>query len=662
MIIRKSYGWLRILLCLSIVGALLSGVAPAVAAPLQIDTPPGFVFEPVVDGLKMPTGFAIAPDGRIFLTEKDGMVRVFADGKLQEEPFIDLRNEVNDHTERGLLGVAVHPRFPTVPYVYLAYVYDPPEVKGLPTSGARVSRVLRLSADPTNLNQHLPGSGVIILGSNSVFENIGNPNVGDRRPYSCLDAGGGFIEDCLPNEGTSHSVDQLLFGRDGALYVSSGDGINFNAAVNIRAQNPDSLNGKILRIDPITGQGLPSNPFYDGNPNSNRSKVYALGMRNPFRFTLHPRTGQVVVGDVGNFDWEEVNMGGAGANFGWPCYEGPEIKVDDNGCEGVVAGSTTSIEALYAYPHERGRGSVIGGDFYTGNSYPSFYRNTYFFGDFNVGMMFVMTFNADGTVDVADFASGVPGPTQITAGPGGELYVMTILGALFRLRYYGDLATATPLTSNEPVTSTTAVTGTTTTTSTGTTGAGTTGAGTTGTTTPPARPTLAPGVGTSSDTGRILREWWTGISGNTVADLTRSDKFSGKPTGSDFLPALEAPLSFANDYGQRLRGYLHPPSDGDYTFWIAADDAAELWLSTDSDPANKQLIASVPTWTQSRQWDKHGSQQSAPIQLEAGTRYYIEVLHKDLDQKDNLSVAWQPPGEERAIIDGEFLSPFVPGR
>ncbi len=656
MIIRKSYNmWLRILLCMSIMIGLFGGVVPASAAPLQISAPDGFVFEPVVDGLKMPTGFAIAPDGRIFLIEKDGMVRVFADGELQEEPFIDLRNEVNDFTERGLLGVAVHPRFPTVPYVYLAYVYDPPEVKGLPTSGARVSRVLRLSADPDNLNQHLPGSGVIILGSNSVFENIGNPTTGDRRPYSCVGAGGGFIEDCLPNEGTSHSVNQLLFGRDGALYVSSGDGINFNAAVNIRAQNPDSLNGKILRIDPITGQGLPSNPFYDGNPNSNRSKVYAMGMRNPYRFTLHPRTGQVVVGDVGDFDWEEVNMGGPGANFGWPCFEGPKIRVDDNGCEGVIKGDTASIEALYSYPHEKGRGSVIGGDFYTGTSYPGYYRGTYFFGDFNVGMMFVMTFNADGTVDVADFASGVPGPTQITAGPNGDLYVMTILGALFRLRYYGDAAAAPPLTTRSAVTSTDTVTETATITSTA-------GTGRTAGATPTPRSAPALGVGANSNRGTILREWWAGISGDTVADLTKSDKFAGKPTGSDYLTTLDAPLSFANDYGQRLRGYIHPPSDGEYIFWIAADDSAELWLSTDSDPANKQLIASVPSWTQWRQWDKHGSQQSGAIQLKAGERYYIEVLHKDLDQKDNLTVAWQVPGEERAIIDGEFLSPFEPGR
>jgi hypothetical protein len=149
------------------------------------------------------------------------------------------------------------------------------------------------------------------------------------------------------------------------------------------------------------------------------------------------------------------------------------------------------------------------------------------------------------------------------------------------------------------------------------------------------------------------------VAGGNVADLTKSPAFQGKPSGADFLPSFEAPLSFNNDFGQRIHGYLHPTVTGEYRFWIAADDAAQLWLSTGSNPANKQLIASAPAWTGSRQWDKFGEQQSGAIQLEAGKKYYIEALHKDADQKDNLSVAWQPPSGERAIIEGKYLSPFV---
>jgi glucose/arabinose dehydrogenase len=640
MIIRNRIGWLHLALALALLAGLLGSarqpaVAAPAAAPLAISAPLGFNFEPVVDGFKQPTGFAFSPDGRIFIIEKGGVVRVFADGELQEEPFIDLSAEVNPVNERGLLGIAIHPRFPAVPYVYLAYAYDPPETKGLPESGARVSRVLRLSADPKNLNRHLPGSGVVILGKNSVFEHIGNPAAADKKPFSCFDANGGYVEDCLPNEGATHALDHLMFGRDGALYVSAGDGINFNSAINVRAQNPDSPVGKILRIDPITGEGLPTNPFYDGNPNSNRSKVYAVGLRNPFRFTLHPRTGQVVVADVGDFDWEEINIGGAGANFGWPCLEGPDIRVDDNGCQGVASGTTPTVEAIYAYPHENGRGSVIGGDFYNGRSYPPYYRGADFFGDFNVGMMMVMTFNADGTVEVADFASGVPGPTQITAGPDGDIYVMTILGALFRLRYSGDAAAAPPISASKE----------------------TTGTAATEEAAPAASAPATTNAAPAAGTGKILREWWEGIAGNKVADLAKSSKFGERPSGTDYLPAFEAPLSFANDYGQRIRGYLHPPADGEYHFFIAADDAAELWLSTDDDPANKLLIASVPAWTQYRQFDKYPEQQSGGIMLEAGKKYYIEAIHKDADQKDNLAVAWQGPGFEREIIEGKYLSP-----
>jgi glucose/arabinose dehydrogenase len=616
---QELYAYWRTLRILVVLGLAVSLVgaatAPSGAAPLPIAAPPGFTFEPVVDGFDMPTSFALAPDGRIFIAEKTGRVRVFADGQLQGEDFIDLRNEVNATNERGLLGVAVHPRWPAVPYVYLAYVYEPPEAKGYPETGARVSRVLRLSADPANLNRHLPGSGVIILGKNSVFANIGNPAEGDKKPYSCVDPNGEPIQDCLPDEGTSHSVNYLLFGKDGALYVSAGDGINFNAQVNVRAQNTNSPVGKILRIDPITGQGLPSNPFYDGNPESNRAKVYAVGLRNPFRFTLQPGTGRLFIGDVGNFDYEEINSGGAGANFGWPCYEGPAIKVDDGVCQPVVSGQQAVNGALYAYPHEDGRGAVIGGDFYVGRSYPAAYRGAYFFGEFNVGMMYYMTFYANGTVEVMDFASGVPGPVQITTGPGGDLYVLCITGALFRLRYSASAAG---------------------------------GAATTGTAAAAAAP--------ATRTGRILAEWWEGIPGGTVADLTKSPKFQGRPTGTDTWGALEAPLSFSNDYGRRLRGYLHPPTTGEYRFWIAADDTGELWLSTDEKPETKRLIASAPAWTASQQFDKYPEQQSVGIALEAGKKYYIEVLHKDLDQKDNLAVAWQIPGGERAIVAGKYLS------
>jgi hypothetical protein len=122
------------------------------------------------------------------------------------------------------------------------------------------------------------------------------------------------------------------------------------------------------------------------------------------------------------------------------------------------------------------------------------------------------------------------------------------------------------------------------------------------------------------------------------------------------LPQLET-TGLGKDYGERLRGYLLPPVDGEYRFWIAADDSGELWLSTDEEPANAVLIAQANGWTGRQEWDKYPSQASAPITLEGGRRLYIEVRHKQADQKDNVAVAWQQPGGERAVVAGAFLTP-----
>jgi xyloglucan-specific exo-beta-1,4-glucanase len=172
--------------------------------------------------------------------------------------------------------------------------------------------------------------------------------------------------------------------------------------------------------------------------------------------------------------------------------------------------------------------------------------------------------------------------------------------------------------------------------------------------TPPAPAAAAP---SGAGAGTILREWWTGIGGKSIGDLTGSKHFKDKPDGQELLKSLDAPRQFGSDYGTRIRGYLHPPVTGDYRFWIASDDSSQLWLSSDANPANKKQIAGVTEWTSAQQWDRFTAQQSQVIRLQAGQRYYLEVLHKQGDQKDNLSVAWQIPGGERQVIDGQYLSP-----
>lgn len=166
---------------------------------------------------------------------------------------------------------------------------------------------------------------------------------------------------------------------------------------------------------------------------------------------------------------------------------------------------------------------------------------------------------------------------------------------------------------------------------------------------------------TDGGTGIILREWWTGISGSAVSDLTSNVNYPNHPNGSEQLRLLEGPSNCADNYGTRFRGYVHPVTSGDYTFWIASNNNSELWLSTDSNPANVSLIASVSHFTVPRQWDRYPGQQSSLISLTAGQKYYIEVLHKENAGSDNIAVAWQGPGLSQQVIEGVYLSPWIGG-
>ena len=157
-------------------------------------------------------------------------------------------------------------------------------------------------------------------------------------------------------------------------------------------------------------------------------------------------------------------------------------------------------------------------------------------------------------------------------------------------------------------------------------------------------------------TGAILREWWTGIPGTAVSDLTSNVNYPDKPSGRELITTLEGPTNWADNYGTRIHGYLHPAADGNYTFWIASDDNSELWLSSDENPANASRIAYVPLGTYPRDWDVHPEQQSSTITLMAGQKYYIEVLHKAGVGGDTVAVAWGNPNEQ-VVIDGVYLSP-----
>ena len=169
----------------------------------------------------------------------------------------------------------------------------------------------------------------------------------------------------------------------------------------------------------------------------------------------------------------------------------------------------------------------------------------------------------------------------------------------------------------------------------------------------PSNPAEQPGT-----TGSITREVWTGISGYAVSSipLGRAANMSNKQ------PSFEAPTNSADNYGTRMRGYITAPATGKYTFWIAGDDNSELWLSLNDNPANKMRISELHGWTDPRQWNKYSTQKSAAINLTKGQRYYVEALHKEGGNEDNLAVGWAKPGESTSapseVIPGSVLSPF----
>lgn len=440
---------------------LVAGLVSSAPTRAKADTvlPPSFTTEAVVSGLQLPMAVAWTPDGRMFIAQKGGQVRVFRNGTLLPGNFIDLSAQVNHFADHGLLGIAVHPNFPATPYVYLLFTYDPPGVES-DGGGERVSRLMRVSASPSNLDVALPGSEMILLGKNSILENIGDPKLkngvfaqGLSGPPSC-DINGKPIEDCLASDTQTHSIGTVRFGIDGSLFVGNGEGASaqYLDVRALRAQDLDSLGGKVLRIDPITGDGYADNPFYDGDPKHNRSKVWNYGMRNPFRFTINPVSGEVFIGDVGWANWEEANTG-RGKNFGWPCYEGNDKRSarqsnyqsspdTQAACAQLYSKGSSAVQApLYSFYHSTESGAaIVMGDFYVGATYPAQYRGGLFFTDFVNGWIKYLSFDRSGRATLNDFGtdlagSGGGGVVQIIGGPDTNLYYVTIGGEVRRIRY-----------------------------------------------------------------------------------------------------------------------------------------------------------------------------------------------------------------------------------
>ncbi|WP_197454166.1 DUF4347 domain-containing protein [Stieleria varia] len=410
----------------------------------------------ITAGLTQPTTIEPLPDGRFLVAERAGIVRIVnADGSLSGQPVLDIQDIVNTvGVDRGLMSIAVGPDFAQTRQLYVAYTYDPPEVNaftgngGADGEGGRVARVSRFT-----LNESWTvadrNSEVVVLGTNSTYQNIGQPNRHPllSDPQSGIDANGNYIEDFIASDELSHTVGNLEFGPDGALYVSTGDGGSYGRVdpVNLRALDVNSLNGKILRVDPLTGKGLPDNPFWNGNPNSNQSRVYSLGLRNPFRFAINPNSGEVFIADVGWLNYEEINTG-RGKNFGWPAYEGYGLTGGDRGSysslqatRDFLATNPEITAPIWVRSHSSGARAIIMGDFIQGGNYPASLQGAFLFLDIGDQVIRAGRVDANGQlIDVVPVSSAIGFITDITRLPDGTLvYADLASGTIGRLVFNG---------------------------------------------------------------------------------------------------------------------------------------------------------------------------------------------------------------------------------
>lgn len=402
------------LLLLLAVGALFGWDADGRGSSARAVSPGGFAGEVVYDNIPQPLDFAFAPDGRIFIATLTGDVRIIRNGALLPTPFHTV--PANDVGERGLVGLALDPNFAVNGYVYLFYTY---ETNAADPQGPKTGRLIRVTA---NGDVSLAGSEAVLLGT--VAGTPSEPSC-DSFPIGT---------DCLPANGLSHIGGGLRFAPDGSLFVATGDASFMAPNANelmTHVQDLDSLAGKLLRIDPANGAGLSYNPFYTGNPNANRSKVYAYGFRQPFRFSIRPGPGTPFLGEVGSSYWEELNAIAPGGNYGWPCFEGYLQHPTQSAlafCQTFYATEPQVEHPIHVYQRQPPYGAaVIGGVFADGGNYPPDVSGDYFFADYIKDEIYGLRIDGDNNpVDgsLQTVLGGAGGPVDFEAGPDGDVYYL----------------------------------------------------------------------------------------------------------------------------------------------------------------------------------------------------------------------------------------------
>lgn len=352
--------------------------------------PAGFT-ETAISGLSNPTAMEIAPDGRIFICQQGGSLRVIKAGALLPVPFITLN--VDSSGERGLLGIAFDPNFASNRFLYLYYT--------VPTT-PRHNRVSRFTA---NGDVVVPGSELIILELNNL------------------------------TGATNHNGGAIHFGPDGKLYIAVGEN-----ATTSNAQTLSNMLGKVLRIN-SNGSIPTDNPFFNQTTGNNRS-IWALGLRNPFTFAFQPGTGRMFINDVGASTWEEINDGIAGSNYGWPSTEG-------------TTSNPTFRSPLFAYQHGGSSTTgcaIAGGAFYNPTTvrFPASFVGKYFFADLCSG--WIRVFDPVSRT-ASGFATGIAQPVDLKVSTDGSLYYLARgSNSLFRVQFAGTAPSITSHPASQTVT------------------------------------------------------------------------------------------------------------------------------------------------------------------------------------------------------------------
>ena len=421
------------------------------------------------------------------MAEKSGLIKVF-DSLTATTPtvFADLRTNVHNFWDRGLLGLALHPDFPNTPYVYVLYTLDA-KIGGTPPLWGTPGATADGCPNPPGANVN----GCVVSGRLSRLQAAGDVMTGTEQV---------LIEEWCA-QFPSHTIGSLAFGPDGALYVSAGEGASFvhpdygqyGSPVNpcgdppagaggaetppsteggaLRALSllrnagePAVLDGAILRVDPLTGAALPDNPLFGGT-RTNADRIIAYGLRNPFRMTMRPGTKEIWIGDVGQSTWEEIDRiadptDAVVENFGWPCYEGVPPEADYQALGLSICSQLYNTPAVtppyFAYQHQQevasgdgcgtGSSAVSGLAFYAGGKYGSAYDGALFFADYSRRCIWSMFKGLNGDPDPstrAPFDAGAANPVDLEIGPEGDLFYVDLDGGTVR-RIIALPATATP--------------------------------------------------------------------------------------------------------------------------------------------------------------------------------------------------------------------------